>query len=549
MAIEETLSELIKHVNTSPFLFMGTGLSIRYLGAQSWEGLLRDLARKTRQNEYAFEQFRESAKAEVANEKNVLFPKIASLIEREFNQIWLSNSEYAHKRTIYKHCIQQGISPMKIEISDYLRELTLLNSQNAFLVEEINSLRKIGEKSISGIITTNYDNLLENIFSEYTSYIGQSQLIFSPIQGIAEIYKIHGCCSEPGTIIINEDDYQNFNDHNAYLSAKLLTIFLEHPVIFIGYSLNDDNIRKILSSISFCLSQEQLSELRNRLIFVEWNNTDQPDAVTPYSISFENSKSIEMTRIFVNDYRKIYNVLLNSKVKSRYSVSLLRKLKKDIFDLVLSNDPSGNLKVISPFSKYTNCSNDVFEYVIGVGVSHEFGIKGLIGICAEDVFRDIVFDDFAEYPDFDLELFVTKALPELLSRNTNSIPIYKYIKLALESGMARENIPNTVQSLIKDDLDGLLSNTIRKDKLRLRRIVHGATVNTLRSDFDDMKCLYLICLLDQDNIDIDDLHSFLAETLTKYSTILSKDNPDNYKDNYRTDLRRLIKIYDWLNYH
>ncbi|MFN1842158.1 SIR2 family NAD-dependent protein deacylase [Clostridioides difficile] len=99
---------------------------------------------------------------------------------------------------------------------------------------------------MSGFITTNYDCFLETIVDNYTTYIGQENLVFSSIQGIAEIYKIHGCVSSPNSIVINEADYIDFDSKSAYLAAKLMTIFVEFPIIFIGYSVTDVNIKKYL---------------------------------------------------------------------------------------------------------------------------------------------------------------------------------------------------------------------------------------------------------------------------------------------------------------
>lgn len=136
--------------------------------------------------------------------------------------------------------------------------------QDKILLEELDLCKKI---VIDGIITTNYDNLLEKIFSDFKTYIGKEELFFSSPQGVGEIYKIHGCQSKPNSLILTHEDYISFEKRNPYLAAKLLTIFTEHPIIFIGYSLTDENILKILNSIAQCLTNDNLQKLKNRLIF------------------------------------------------------------------------------------------------------------------------------------------------------------------------------------------------------------------------------------------------------------------------------------------
>ncbi|WP_370686163.1 SIR2 family protein, partial [Vibrio parahaemolyticus] len=47
--------------------------------------------------------------------------------------------------------------------------------------------------NVDGVITTNWDMFIEQLFPEYTTYVGQEELLFSNPQEIGEIYKIHGC--------------------------------------------------------------------------------------------------------------------------------------------------------------------------------------------------------------------------------------------------------------------------------------------------------------------------------------------------------------------
>ena len=69
--------------------------------------------------------------------------------------------------------------------------------------EEIDMLSRLSEKNLAGVITTNYDNFIENHFNGYTVYVGQKELIFSAIQGVAEIFN-QTCSLRKCQIIINK---------------------------------------------------------------------------------------------------------------------------------------------------------------------------------------------------------------------------------------------------------------------------------------------------------------------------------------------------------
>lgn len=196
-------------------------------------------------------------------------PKIASLIEEDFNKEWFKNPSIRNLDKSYIEKVEEGCSPFKAEVSNYLKQKSVLCPN---LKGEVTLLNNIAKKSVAGIITTNYDLFFETYLSEYKVYIGQQALLFSQLQGIAEVYKIHGSLNDPQSIVINEKDYKEFKEKREYLAAKLLTIFMEYPIIFIGYSISDSNIRDILSSIVKCMSNEQVEMLKNKFIFVDYDD-------------------------------------------------------------------------------------------------------------------------------------------------------------------------------------------------------------------------------------------------------------------------------------
>ncbi len=248
---KQTIS-LLSTSSSAPFLFVGSGFSKRYIGLPDWNGLLSVFAKNPK--DYA--RLKSSAGSDL--------PLTAKLLGEEFHDRWWTENEYEESRNLMGETMQNKTSAIRFEISKYLLNLT--KSKDYFLKEEVAILSTL---NVDGIITTNWDDFLERILPEYTVYTGQNELLFSNSQGISEIYKIHGCAKKPESLVLTSDDYDNFNNLNPYLASKLMTLFVEHPIIFIGYSLDDSNIRTLLHSISKVLNQEKLNKLSRNLIFLK----------------------------------------------------------------------------------------------------------------------------------------------------------------------------------------------------------------------------------------------------------------------------------------
>ena len=410
MSIKEILSAKIYKSQQHPFLFLGSGFSKRYLHTENWEELLRKFCTQIDGNEYRYDIYATEFTSCSYLDK---MPKIATLLEKDFAQAVFSQDIFSKFRDKHKDQLKLGISPLKIAISDYLNSVLLSFDSNS---KEIELLKKLAIRNVSGIITTNYDQFIENIFKDYNVFIGQEELIFSDIFQIGEIYKIHGCVSKPDSIILTDKDYKGFIDTSAYLSAKILTIFLEYPIIFLGYSIQDQNILNILESITSCLSQEKLDILKDRFIFIEYS-TDNEEEITTYSKSFSNGNTISMTKITTNDFISIYEAILKNKAK--YNPKILRKLRNDIFNLAsFESSIKPNIVTIG-FENLDNLDNDK-NFVIGLGISE----TGYTRIKAESIYEDIVLDN--KY--YDPSKIISETLPDLFPGNSSGLPVYKYLR-------------------------------------------------------------------------------------------------------------------------
>lgn len=344
---------LVKHFKTSqsiPFLFIGSGFSRRYLKIENWENLLRKFCEHINPFEYYFSR---------AN-KNL--PKVASLMASDFHEAWWKSGDYKNYFDKYQDSLTTDSSALKISIASYIQEISMGELFSEDYAEELQILPTL---TIDGIITTNWDRLLEKIFLDYKVYIGQEELLFSNPQSIGEIYKIHGCCTKPNSLVLTDEDYLDFNDKNAYLAAKLITIFVEHPVIFIGYSLSDENIRSLLRAIVNCLKPNDLDKIRNNLIFVQWSETEGKEEILDTFTIFDHYQ-VPVKVVTTSSFLPVYEAL--AETKRKIPVKVLRSCKEQLYELIRDNDPIGKICVcdINDIEDKNN-----IEFVIGIGVSRD----------------------------------------------------------------------------------------------------------------------------------------------------------------------------------
>lgn len=440
--IENQLAKILSESASAPFLFIGSGFSRRYINLPDWEGLLQKFSTKP------FASYLGRANDDI--------PTATLDLARVYYEEWWADT--VGKEHIYqsKDWLNKTESPLKYEISEYLKNYEISD----VMLDHPELLELRNEKVVlDGIITTNWDLLLEKIFPKLKAYVGQSDILFKHPQEIGEILKIHGCCTRHNSLILSSTDYEGFNKRNPYLASKLISIFLEKPVIFLGYSIRDKNITDILEVIESVIdSEEKVEQLAKNMIFVERAKGNDEISKIVKNI---NGKSLTFTNIKTDDFGKVFRALQHSERK--IPVEILRVFKEQIYNIVNSKDKA-NLRLKAIDFESVLEGEDI-EFVAGVGVASasEYGMKGLSGITARDLCEDIIFNNI----HFKIEK-VGEILPSLVKITRTYIPIRKYMD-ASGSPITRstsKNVKTRLKMSSKSFFDKLTNKTVVQKQVK-----------------------------------------------------------------------------------
>ncbi|ACZ11371.1 SIR2 family NAD-dependent protein deacylase [Sulfurospirillum deleyianum] len=517
MELIEIKEKLAEHLNTkfltAPYLFIGSGLSKRYLGLENWEELL---ARYCKIVEKPFRYYKDSSEGDLG--------KVASNLSSDFFDVWWKSSDYKDSREEYEKIdvkIVDKSLPLKYEIAQYLKTVDIIDTLSKLddsLKRELELLKKA---SVDGIITTNYDLLIESIFPDFKPFIGQSEMLFGRSHNIAEIYKIHGCCSKFNSLVLTYEDYEDFNSRNSYLAAKLLTTFVDHPVIFMGYKLGDKNINAIIEEIVKAIGTENVSKLQDRLIFIKRGESID-FARSSHTV---NHSIISTITIETNSFIPIFEAL--GTIKRKVPAKIARLFKEQFYELSVTNNPSEKLCVRDIES--LSDSSDV-EFAIGIGVATSD--KGYRCIDIKELIEDFLNDDLALNVEYVLKYTIPKAKTH--GRN-KSIPIFKYLNAdhidSEEKYQSKKQYFSTeIIDLVENGFSNATANPAqRKLSLILELDIQWAT-----------KLAYIASLKKEEIInDLDELLALLKE-LNKIIWSADQNAISNFK--------RLVAIYDRLKF-
>ncbi len=491
MPLDEELSAHLSTFPTAPFLFVGSGISRRFLGLPAWSGLLEHFAAETGK-----------PYARYASDADNVLPQVASLIAEDFRRMWWDDDRYAASRAAHPD-LKTRESPLKVEVARLAEEgLAALPTQGE-LAEELDLL---GQAVVEGVVTTNYDPLMERVFPDFAVFSGQDELLFRASAGVGEIYKIHGSYAKPESLVLTQNDYDRFRARNPYLAAKLVAMFVEHPVVFLGYGLGDPNVVEILGSIAGALTSSNIGELQDRLIFVQWQHDAPSPPVLTRSALVTNGVTIPVVMTTVSDFRSVFTALTG--LRRRFPARLLRQLREQVYELVLTSEARGTVYVQDLDADADAADLDV---VIGVGVKARLDTVGVVGLTAADLLDDVLRPTSRLGNPQDI---VDKALPLLLRHKANT-PVYRYLRdagLLNDDGTPADStsLPPAVLGRVQAGVSPLLPPKDYRKRGNELAAAHASLADLIvAGNVDDV--LYYAPQFAADQIDLDVLRDFLLQ--------------------------------------
>lgn len=354
--VTEDIAAVLAAASCQPILFIGSGFTRRYAGGPNWEELLAQLAELCPTIDKDFAYYKQAYGGDLK--------KIGSIFSEAYREWAWEKGKSKFPAEYFTGKYPSDIF-LKHTVAEILKDLGP-NTKGSYgspeLDAEISALKAI---SAHAIITTNYDQTLEPLFPEYEKIQGQ-QILRKPYLAIGEIFKIHGCISDPLSIVINESDYQRFSEDHKYLSAKLLTYFIEHPLLFIGYRAEDPNIKEILYDVDRMVRAN--FQLVPNIYILEWD-PDTSEGSYPARdkvISVAPDTNIRIKSITTPSFEWVFKAFSQAGSLEKINTKLLRALMARSVELVRCNIPKKHVEIDFKTLDHAVSSGESFAKLFGV---------------------------------------------------------------------------------------------------------------------------------------------------------------------------------------
>ncbi|MCA9854870.1 MAG: SIR2 family protein, partial [Dehalococcoidia bacterium] len=216
--LEAAAKELARRANKGELvLFLGAGVSMG-AGLPGWNGLLGSLA--------------ESAGLQAAESESL--------------------SRMSHLDQA--HLISRRLEQLGKDLGTSVKEQ--LAASNYSLSHSL-----LASLPVREVATTNYDQLFECASSDAGT--PAAVLPYAANRNRERwLLKLHGCVTQPQDIVLTRSDYLRYAERRAALAGIVQALLITKHMLFVGFSLTDENFHRIADDVRRAMSGQGQSDLR-----------------------------------------------------------------------------------------------------------------------------------------------------------------------------------------------------------------------------------------------------------------------------------------------
>lgn len=260
------------------------------------------------------------------------------------------------------------------------------------------ALEKLG---VNYLITTNYDTLIEDKINEGYDYdiVKKDEDLAHTSKG-KMIIKMHGDL-ENKNVILRKSEFEEYENLFPLVSTFIKGLFTANTILFIGYSLNDPNVKNIMSWIKNILKEDF-----RKVYLIEYDND---------SINIECEEDPILNRIILPDLsRKEYSEKTKKELLEKKG-ELLKDFLEDINKRKIEKIKDESIFIYSNLNYLMNIQFK--ELLEGYSISRFSTLdKGLLGNKElESYNKDNTIDDVTQYKEILIKSDIEKINNILMS--------------------------------------------------------------------------------------------------------------------------------------
>lgn len=349
------IKELLAQTGARPVLFLGSGITKRYLDGPGWIELLQVVAGQADIDNERFNFLAQKSAGDMANLGSALIDPIHEWAWKKGKNVFPS------------HCFLPTADKsifLKTLVSEHLRKLSDHHTA-ANLNSELTLLQRVAPHAV---ITTNFDNLAPQLFSDFERIVGEKIIPLS-MMITGELFQIHGSIDDPSSIVLTRADYDRFRIKRKYISSKMMTYFAEYPIFIFGYGLGDSNVNEIIGDLAEAL--EDQDGLLSNVFYIEWVEDVLKERSLREEYAVPNpsgGSSLRVKTIVTDEFGWVLEALADFASPVRINTKILRHLAARVVDLVRTDLPKQEIEI--DYKKVEALSESPKELALVLGISN-----------------------------------------------------------------------------------------------------------------------------------------------------------------------------------